>query len=357
MPNLDFKKKFSYLLPENHIANEPLQKRDESKLLIIDRETGKITHKHFYDLAERLSSHDVLVLNQSKVFPARIFGKKITGGQVEVLLTKQKTQSIWYAISKPGLSLGTKLFFSHTIGATVVGKGIEGEIEVEFTFPHKTFFEALHEIGSTPIPHYIHSSLSEQKLRERYQTVYAKEKGSAAAPTAGLHFTQRLLQTIQQKGIQIEYITLHVGLGTFQGLREEHFATNSLHQEYFEVSSEVASRLRYAKENKKRIIAVGTTTTRTLETLANNSTTIVGGSGQTGLFIYPPYQFRFVDSMLTNFHLPESSLLMLISAFGSSPNTSHEFVDFSNSYLGQAYQQAIQYKYRFFSFGDAMWIV
>lgn len=357
MPNLDFKKLFDYSLPEERIANEPLAKRDESKLLVVNRETGVISHKHFYDLAALLGPNDVLVLNQSKVFPARLYGKKMTGGQVEVLLISQKTQTTWNAISKPGLSQGQEIIFSGNISARVKAKNVSGEVVLEFSHPYQTFFEALDQIGSTPIPGYIHSKLSESELREKYQTVYAKQEGSAAAPTAGLHFTTALLEQLAKNGVQIEYITLHVGLGTFQGLREEHFKTNSLHHEYYEVSSAVALRLNRAKKTNKRIIAVGTTTTRTLETVVTENGLISPAQGSTTLFIYPPYQFRFINSMITNFHLPQSSLLMLISAFASFPNTSHKFAEFGTSILGAAYKQAIDSNYRFFSFGDSMWII
>ncbi len=357
MPDISFKKLFDYTLPQNLIANEPLQKRDNSKLLIVDRETGKISHYHFYNLAKFLSKNDVLVLNQSKVFPARLFGKKETGGMVEILLISQLTQNTWKAISKPGLPIGKIVYFSREVSAKVIQKDKTGEITIVFTYPQKTFFEALDTIGSTPIPGYIHTTMSERELRKRYQTVYAKDTGSAAAPTAGLHFTSQLLDGLKAKGIQIEYITLHVGLGTFQGLREEHFQTKSLHMEYYSISKDVADRLSQAKQQQKRIIAVGTTTMRTLETVTLDTGKLVEQSGDTTLFIYPPYRFRFVDSMITNFHLPESSLLMLISAFGAYPNSSHEFKNFSSSLLGKAYQEAIKNSYRFFSFGDAMWIV
>ena len=356
MPNLDFKKLFDYTLPEERIANEPLAKRDSSKLLTINRETGVVKHKHFYDLVGLLGSNDVLVLNQSKVFPARLFGRKQTGGHVEILLISQKTQNTWKAISKPGLSVGQMLAFSEGISGEVIERDELGEVTITFIYPYQTFFEALERIGSTPIPGYIHTKLSEKELRGKYQTVYAKQEGSAAAPTAGLHFTTELLGQLTKKGVQIEYITLHVGLGTFQGLREEHFKTNSLHQEYYEVSKDVAVRLTKAKKEKKRIIAVGTTTTRTLETVATDKGEIPFSQGPTSLFIYPPYAFKFIDSMITNFHLPQSSLLMLISAFGSFPNTTHRFESFNTSILGKAYLEAIDKKYRFFSFGDAMWI-
>ena len=305
-----------------------------------------------------LSYSDVLVLNESKVFPARHFGKNADGKDFELLVIHQLSQTTWRVISHPGLRVGMILDFPDGVrGEVVGGDKISGEADVVFSFPHETFFEALSYIGKTPVPSYIHSSLSEEDFRRRYQTVFAKNIGSVAAPTAGLHFTDELLTKLRSKSVQIEYITLHVGLGTFQALREEHFRDNALHEEYVDVSPETARRLNDAKKAGKRIIAVGTTTTRTLESLVDASGFIQSKQDKTKLFIYPPYQFRFVDSMITNFHLPKSSLLMLISAFFSFPNTPEHFVNFPDSLLGKAYQHAIKNNYRFYSFGDAMWIV
>lgn len=349
---------FNYDLPKGRIADEPLKQRDMSKLLVVNRAKNQLEHKHFYDLIDLLTPNDVLVLNQSKVFPARLLGNKPTLGRVELLLIQQQSADTWICISHPGLAKGTTIHFPEGCLGTVIEKvGETGQLKVQFRFPHQTFFEALEAIGHTPIPAYIDVSLSEKELRECYQTVFAKEIGSAAAPTAGLHFTKELLGIIAKKGIQIEYVTLHVGLGTFQSLREEHFFHNELHREYFEVTRDVAKRLTTAKKQGKRIIAVGTTTTRTLETVAAGSEILSAGSGSTTLFVHPPYRFAFVDSMITNFHLPKSSLLLLVSAFVSYPNTKAKFSTFNDSIIGKAYREAIEKKYRFYSFGDAMWIV
>lgn len=357
MKDMSFVQLFDYVLPEELIADEPLARRDSSRFLIVDRKGGSLEHTQFFDLVDMLDERDVLVLNKSKVFPARMFGKKVTGGKVEILLTHQVALDTWRIISRPGLKVGLEILFGSGVkGAVVKRDEVSGEAEMQFSFPQKTFFEALDSIGNTPIPPYIHSKLSEEDLRRRYQTVFAKEMGSVAAPTAGLHFTDELLQKLEKKGVYIEYVTLHVGLGTFQSLRPEHFNTKSLHGELYEVSEGVAKRLNEAKHQGKRIIAVGTTTTRTLESIVNETGVLVAGSGETKLFIYPPYKFRFVDSIITNFHLPKSSLLMLISAFASHPNTSIVFTNFSESLLGKAYMEAVMHMYRFFSFGDVMWI-
>lgn len=357
MDTLSSLKLFSYSLPEERIAHSPLLKRDNAKLLIVDRKTGNIRHMRFFNLPSLLTPRDVLVLNESRVFPARIRGKKPTGGKVELLLIRHIEEDIWECISRPGLKPGSLILFPQSVKAKVLRQeGKTGEIAVKFHSPHASFFDALQAIGQTPIPSYIHAPLSEQELRSCYQTVFAKSVGSAAAPTAGLHFTNDLLKAIQAKGVQVEYITLHVGLGTFQSLREEHFKQNALHKEYLEVNPYVAKRLIEAKKDGKRVIAVGTTTTRTLESAATKENEINPNFSETTLFIRPPYRFRFIDSMITNFHLPESSLLMLISAFASDPNTNHIFTQFSDSVIGKAYQEAIKNDYRFYSFGDAMWI-
>lgn len=357
MPDLSYTRQFNYTLPSKLIANNPLSKRDASRLLVLDRQKGGIQHQHFYDLSDRLTPNDVLVFNQSKVFPARLFGKTSNGKTVEIILFQQVRLNTWKAITHPGLRLDMQVSFSHGITAKVVmGDKITGEVDLEFSYPQDNIFTVFDQIGQTPIPSYIHSSLSEKELRERYQTVYAQKTGSAAAPTAGLHFTPELLDSLKQKGIQIEYLTLHVGLGTFQTLRKENFETSKLHTEYYEVDEEAAQRLNQAKKQHKRIIAVGTTTTRTLESITSETGEIRAGQGTTELFIYPPYRFKFVHSMITNFHLPQSSLLMLVSAFTSAPATAHKFTAFQESTIGKAYQQAIENNYRFYSFGDAMWI-
>jgi len=340
---------FNYQLPPDLIASAPMKPRDHCHLMTLNRQTGLINHGHFYDLINQLTPNDVLVLNQSKVFPGRIFGEKETGGQIELLLLHQVSDLVWTAISKPGLKPNTKLIFSQNLSGLVVKRIIStGEIDIEFNQVKDKLLKTLNKIGHTPIPPYIDSERSEAELRRDYQTVYAKDTGSAAAPTAGLHFSPGLLTKLKNKGVQIEYITLHVGLGTFQPLRPENIITKKLHSEYFEITKEVATRLNNAKKSGKRIIAVGTTSARALETVSDTNST--------DIFIFPPYKFKFIDSLITNFHLPESSLLMLVSAFVSFPNTSFKFVSFLSSPIGRAYSEAVIKKYRFFSFGDACWI-
>lgn len=335
---------YSYNLPESLIADKPCDQRDHCRLLSLNKTTGEINHLHFYDILDLLTSNDVLVLNQSKVFPARLFGKKDSGGEIEVLLIHQINSDTWMAISKPRPSIGRQIIFDHNlIGKVIESDPITGQIKIKFNYKNNQFFQVLDKIGHTPIPPYIHSSQTEQQIRSEYQTVYAKETGSAAAPTAGLHFTKKLLSQLKAKGIQIEYVTLHVGLGTFQNLRPENIESKTLHSEFYEIKPSVAKRLNSAKESGKRIITVGTTSVRTLESAFNNNC-LNSGKNSTQIFIYPPYQFKFVDALITNFHLPESSLLMLVSAFAGKDN------------IFNAYHQAIDQKYRFFSFGDAMFI-
>jgi S-adenosylmethionine:tRNA ribosyltransferase-isomerase len=336
---------YSYNLPESLIADQPCDQRDHCRLLTLNKTTGEINHLHFYDILNLLGPNDVLVLNQSKVFPARLFGKKDSGGEIEVLLIHQISSDIWMAISKPRPNAGRQITFEHNlIGQVIESDQITGQIKIKFNYKNNQFFQILDKIGHTPIPPYIHSSQTEQQIRSEYQTVYAKETGSAAAPTAGLHFTKKLLSQLKTKGVQIEYVTLHVGLGTFQNLRPENIESKTLHSEFYEIKPTVAKRLNQAKKDGKRIIAVGTTSVRTLESATDKNQQIIACKKTTNIFIYPPYQFKFVDCLITNFHLPESSLLMLVSAFAGKEN------------IFSAYQQAINQKYRFFSFGDAMFI-
>jgi len=337
-------KDYSYYLPPNLIANKPTSKRDHCRLLTLDKSTGKIDHLHFFNLIDLLGPSDVLVLNQSKVFPARIFGKKDSGGQIEILLIRQIKSDQWLAISKPRPQIGKKIFFDHQlVGEVIKSEPETGEIILKFNFKHDQIFKVLDQIGHTPIPPYIKSVQTEKQIRSEYQTVYAKPVGSAAAPTAGLHFTKELLTKLIKKGVQIEYVTLHVGLGTFQNLRPENLESKTLHSEFYEIKPSVAQRLNKAKKDGKRIIAVGTTSVRTLES-AFNKDGLNPGDNSTQIFIFPPYKFKFVDALITNFHLPESSLLMLVSAFSTREK------------ILNAYQEAINNKYRFFSFGDAMFI-
>lgn len=336
-------KDYFYNLPSNLIAHKPSKVRDHCRLLCLNRQTGQIDHHQFFELENILGPNDVLVLNQSKVFPARIFGKKDSGGDIEVLLLHQKKSDQWLAISKPRPKISQIIYFGHQlVGEVIKSDPTTGQIILKFNFKNNQIFQVLDKIGHTPLPPYIHSSKKEVQIRKDYQTVYAKPVGSAAAPTAGLHFTTSLLKKLKQNGVQIEYVTLHVGLGTFQNLRPENIKTKTLHSEFYEISPTTAQRLNIAKKSGKRIIAVGTTSVRTLESAANPL--LKSGSNSTEIFIFPPYKFKFIDALITNFHLPESSLLMLVSAFATKKN------------IFKSYQEAIKNNYRFFSFGDAMFI-
>ena len=326
-------KPYFYYLPDNLIANTPSTPRDHSKLLQINRLTGKLFHHHFYDLPDLLNPTDVLVFNNTKVFPARLHGVKTTGGKVEVLLLKKLENDLWHVISHPGIKPGQIINFSSEVSAQVV---TDHSLKLS-----AGSFQTLSKIGHTPLPPYIHSSQKEAVLRKQYQTVYAKSQGSAAAPTAGLHFTNRLLGQLEDRHIQTEFLTLHVGLGTFKPPTPDQLASGHLHSEWFTLSSQTAARLNLAKSQGRRIIAVGTTTTRVLESCADTSGLLTPQSGETDIFIKPPYKFKFVDGLITNFHLPGSSLIMLVSAFSSW------------EIIQKAYQQAIAKNYRFYSFGDA----
>lgn len=337
---------YDFSLPPELIANSPAKPRDHSRLLVLDKATGDISHHHFYDLPDILKSTDVLVFNQTKVFPARLFGTKSTLGKVEVLLIKQKG-IFWHCLTRPGLKTNQTVDFGEDLSAVVHKNNPDSTVELLFNRSGDDFFETLDRIGHMPLPPYIHSADSESKIRDEYQTVYAKTKGSAAAPTAGLHFTKELLDRLKAGGVQTEFVTLHVGLGTFKPLTQANIDTDSLHSEYFELDRVIADRLNSAKKAGRRIIAVGTTTTRVLETVSNElgQLDIKNLSGNTSIFIHPPYHFKFVDGMITNFHLPKTSLLMLVSSLVKSPE-----------YIKAAYQTAIKEKYRFYSFGDAMLI-
>lgn len=331
---------YNYELPEDLIAQEALKNRDECRLLGVDRnKPGFFEEKVFKDITKELGKNDVLVLNESRVFPARLLGKKESGGKVELLLIKRIDNDTWEAICRPGLKAGKKLDFEGLKGVVIENR--DETIEVRFEFSGN-FWEILERVGKTPIPPYIHNE-KEDEIRQDYQTVYAAKYGSAAAPTAGLHFTGKLLKILEEKGIQIERINLNVGLGTFKPVSEKNLESGRLHSEFMEIKPEVAERLNLAKEQGKRIIAVGTTTVRTLESMSDEKGVLHPGSRETDIFIYPPYKFKFVDSLITNFHLPKSSLLMLIAAM-----------------MGEdwraAYKFAVENKFRFFSFGDAMWI-
>jgi S-adenosylmethionine:tRNA ribosyltransferase-isomerase len=353
---------FDYTLPQSLIAQTPAIPRDSSRLLVLDRQTGAIVHSKFSDIGHFLTDRDVLVLNTSKVFPARLFAKKQTGGTVEVFLLKFIPQSVstvtrWKVMRKGKLLEGDMLSFG-TLAAKVVS--VEEKFSIlEFLCSEIEFWVFLETLGHTPLPPYIHSTGTENTIREQYQTVYSKERGSVAAPTAGLHFTKELLDSLSSRGIQIEEVTLHVGAGTFLPIKTDDITKHKIHHEYFSVDPETVDRLNAAKKAGKRIISVGTTSTRVLETLATKEGVLRTNnlSGETNLFIYPPYKFNFVDGLITNFHLPQSSLLSLVSAFVSVPNTSQEFTSFSESIVGKAYQEAIEKEYRFYSFGDASLMV
>ena len=349
--------KFNYVLPKNRIAQTPASPRDSSHLLVIDRKIGKISHHHFYDLPDLLTPNDVLVFNETKVIPARIIGKKNTGGKVEILLNKEISPDTWEVIFGGKLKVGSIVIFEGLVGKVLeLGNYIA---KIQFNKSGSALKSTFEKLGKTPLPPYIVPQDPESKIRRQYQTVYARLEGSVAAPTAGLHFTRRLLEKLKAKGIQTEYLTLHVGLGTFAPVKEREIEKHHIHSEYFELSKETANRLNKWKSEGKRIIAVGTTTTRVLETVANENSTLKTTSlkGMANLFIYPPRKLNFVDALITNFHLPESTLLALVSAFVSYPNTKEKFKDFDSSLIGKAYREAIKKKYRFYSFGDASLII
>lgn len=353
---------FDYHLPEENIAQMPAVPRDSSKLLLVDRQSGQISHHHFFDLPNLLDDSYVIVRNNTKVMPARIFGEKATGGKVELLLLKRigigEVGELWEVLSKPGVKVGQVITFGDGLMSAEVKQLENYRRLVEFSLKGEALFAALDQIGHTPIPPYIDwADDDEAHLREIYQTIYAKFSGSAAAPTAGLHFTQEVEQKLANKGIEIEEVTLHVGLGTFLPVKVEDVVTHEMHSESYVLTEDVAAKLNQAKKNGKKILAIGTTTTRLLEACTNEAGELVAGQAETNIYIFPPYKFKFVDAMVTNFHLPKSTLLMMISAFVSRPNTDVEFVNFADSLVGKAYEVAIKNGYRFYSFGDAMLIL
>lgn len=338
-------KDFYFDLPEELIAQKPLVDREQSRLMIVHRESGAIEHRIFKEIVEYLQEGDCLVLNNTKVIPARLFGvKDHSGGKVEFLLLKRIEGDRWETLVKPGKKarVGDTIVFGEGIlKAKVVGYGDEGSRIVDFVY-EGVFEQILDQIGMMPLPHYIKERLED---KERYQTVYAKYEGSAAAPTAGLHFTHELLNELQERGVKIAYITLHVGLGTFRPVKTENILEHKMHAEYFEVSAETADLVNHTKKNGGRVIAVGTTSTRTLESIADEKGMIRSCADWTDIFIYPGYKFKTVDGLITNFHLPESTLVMLVSAFSSREIILH------------AYEEAVKNRYRFYSFGDAMLLI
>lgn len=335
---------FYYDLPKKLIAQTPVEPRDSSRLLVLGRNSGNIEHKHFYDIIDYLDEGDCLIANDSRVIPARIFGTKDTGANVEFLLLKQVSGNKWETLCKPGkkAKAGAKFTFGGGImEAEVVEVKDDGNRIVNFKC-YENFFAALDKIGQMPLPPYITEKL---KDKERYQTVYSNELGSAAAPTAGLHFTEELMDKIKNKGVNIGYVTLHVGLGTFRPVKVEDVTKHKMHSEHYELPEETANLIRETKKNGKRVIAVGTTSCRTLESVASQFGEIKACDGWTDIFIYPGYDFKVLDGLITNFHLPESTLIMLVSAFAGYDN------------IMNAYKTAVDEKYRFFSFGDAMAIL
>ena len=336
---------FDYYLPEELIAQTPLEKRDSSRLLVLDRNTGEVEHKHFSDIIDYLEEGDTLVLNDTKVLPARLIGvKEETEAVIEVLLLKNLENDTWECLTKPArrIKVGTIVSFGNGELKMKCTKVFDEGIRHFKMIYDGIFYEILDKLGTMPLPPYIHEKLDDQS---RYQTVYAKELGSAAAPTAGLHFTNELLKKIEQKKINICYVTLHVGLGTFRPVSVDNIKDHEMHSEYYTMSKSVADKLNETKKNGKRIIAVGTTSTRTLETIAtNNNGKFIECSGWTKIFIYPGYEFKAINCLITNFHLPKSTLVMLVSALAGREN------------ILNAYNIAVKEKYRFFSFGDAMFI-
>ena len=334
---------FDYELPEELIAQTPIQNRDQSRLMILNKNTGEIEHKHFYDILDELNKGDVLVLNDTKVIPARIIGtKEETGAVIELLLLKDLGSNIWECLSRPAkrLKVGTIISFSDKLKAEVIEKKEDGIVHVKLIYTG-ILMEILDLLGSMPLPPYIHEKLQD---KSRYQTVYAKNIGSAAAPTAGLHFTKELLEKIKDKGVEVLFVTLHVGLGTFRPVEVENVLEHHMHSEFYQMSKMVAERLNLAKQEHRKIYAVGTTSVRTLETIIHKYHEFRECSGNTEIFIYPGFQFQALDGLITNFHLPKSTLLMLVSALSSK------------EYILNAYREAIKNRYRFFSFGDAMFI-
>lgn len=333
---------FYYDLPQELIAQTPIEPRDESRLMVVDKNTGEVSHKIFKDLIDYLNPNDCLILNDTRVIPARIYGvKKETGAVVEFLLLKQSENNVWECLCKPGkrAKIGTEFVFGEgLVECEVVDITDDGNRKIQFKCDSKEIYTILDKIGKMPLPPYITEEL---KNGERYQTVYSRELGSAAAPTAGLHFTQELLKKIEDKGIKIGYVTLHVGLGTFRPVKVDDVTKHKMHTEHYHISKETADLINETKANGGRVISVGTTSTRTLESVASKNGCICEDEDDTSIFIYPGYEFKCIDGLVTNFHLPESTLIMLISAFAGYDNVMN------------AYKIAVDERYRFFSFGDA----
>ena len=336
-------KDFWYDLPEELIAQTPLEKRDTSRLLVMNRQTGAVEHRHFYDIIDYLKPGDCLVMNDSRVLPARLLGHRPTGGAAEILLLRDLGNKRWECLAKPGrkLQVGQQVIFGNgELTATIAEVMEDGNRVVEFHY-EGIFLEVLEQLGKMPLPPYIHKELQDQ---ERYQTVYSREVGSAAAPTAGLHFTKDLLEKIREKGVELAYVTLHVGLGTFRPVKAEEISQHHMHSELCMISQETADILNRTREQGGRIVCVGTTSCRTLESLVQEDGRFAARSKWTDIFIFPGYEFKAMDALITNFHLPESTLVMLVSAFAG------------REHVLNAYKEAVQERYRFFSFGDAMFL-
>ncbi len=334
---------FNFELPPELIAQTPIEKRDSSRLLILDRESGEVTHKHFYDLPDYLRPGDCLVLNNSRVLPARLIGHRPTGGACEVLLLTEKGDDVWECLVRPGrkLKTGAEVIFGEgQLTATIEAEIDDGKRLVKFHYAG-IFLEILDQLGKMPLPPYIKEELQDQ---ERYQTVYSKVNGSAAAPTAGLHFTPELMKIISDIGVKLCYVTLHVGLGTFRPVKADDILDHEMHSEFCMISQETADIINETKRNGGRVICVGTTSCRTIESFVSEDGMMRESSGWTNIFIYPGYKFKVLDCLVTNFHLPESTLIMLVSALAG------------REHVLKAYRQAVEERYRFFSFGDAMFI-
>ena len=333
---------FNYELPEKLIAQIPLEDRSSSRLMVVNRENSSISHHHFYDIVDMLDENSVLVINDTKVLPSRIYGEKIdTHAKIEILLLKEK-DGYWEALVKPArrVKIGTIIDFSGLFQGEIIEKFDEGICHIKFIY-EGIFLEKLEKLGEMPLPPYIHEKLED---KDRYQTIYASNLGSAAAPTAGLHFTKEILERVEAKGIKVYHVTLHIGLGTFRPVNVENIEEHVMHSEHYYIKEEVAKALNEAKASGKKIISVGTTTTRTLESVYKKYGKFVEASEDTNIFIYPGYKFEAIDGLITNFHLPKSTLLMLVSAFSTK------------ELMKEAYEMAVKNEYRFFSFGDAMFI-
>lgn len=339
-----FKKDFYFDLPEELIAQDPLEDRSGSRLLVLDKDTGEIEHRVFRDIVEYLHAGDCLVLNNTKVIPARLMGaKKETGATIEVLLLKRRENDVWETLVKPGKKAreGAEIVFGDgLLTGRVIDVVEEGNRLIQFSY-EGIFEEVLDRLGEMPLPPYITHKL---KDKDRYQTVYAKYEGSSAAPTAGLHFTKELLQKVEEKGVRLAYVTLHVGLGTFRPVKEDNLLKHHMHSEAYQITDEVATIINDTKKAGGRVICVGTTSCRTIESASDENGVVHAGSGNTEIFIYPGYQFKVLDNLITNFHLPESTLIMLVSALAGRENVLN------------AYREAVRERYRFFSFGDAMFL-